>query len=495
MSKPACILGLLLAALCAVAQTADAESKGEALPERTVELVVDIDNRFIEDEFGGDAEAARIYVTNVVFAVRIILNQDLNITLSVKEIVVWENPAPFELDASENPSFTDVFTAYYEYVEENRADSLPAMFQLFTGYVTSFSGLRSLAFTSRPCDGVSALAAFASDTFPAGPGSIDVILSARGLGRNLGAATNTTEPSVMGATINSSTPLHFLPESIADIANRLAVGDCWVPVVVEGEGEEPVEICNDGIDNDENGFTDCDDFACSESEFCTGETSCGDGIDNDENGFTDCDDFVCAESPACTGETNCNDGIDNDENGFTDCDDLACTESPACAEGEGQSDGEGVVDGEGGETSCDDGIDNDENGFTDCDDFACSSSPVCTEGEGAVDGEGTADGEGDPQPEYQSADRDLDFVISLSELLRVVQLYNSQGLHCGDANSEDGYVPGMDNTALNCAPHTSDFDPQDWVIILGELLQLIQLYNADGYQPCEAPEAFCPVLL
>lgn len=65
----------------------------------------------------------------------------------------------------------------------------------------------------------------------------------------------------------------------------------------------------------------------------------------------------------------------------------------------------------------------------------------------------------------------------------------------GDANSEDGYVPGTDNTALNCAPHTSDFDPQDWVIILSELLQLIQLYNANGYQPCEAPEAFCPVLL
>lgn len=325
-----------------LASDAHAANKGDALPERTVELVVDVDNRFIEDEFGGDADAARIYVTNVLFAVRVILNQDLNITLSVKEIVLWEAPAPFELDASEDPSFTDVFSAYYEYVEDNRADSLPAMFQLFTGYLTSFSGLRSLAFAGRPCDGVSALAAFASDTFPAGPGSLDVIFSARGLGRNLGAATNTTEPSVMGATITSSTPLLFLPESITAIANRLAVGDCWAPVVMEGEGE-------------------------------------------------------------------------------------------------------------------------------------------------------TTEGEGETQPTNHSADINLDFVINLSELLRVVQLFNSQGHHCGDANSEDGYVAGVDLTAQECPPHDSDFDPQDWRIFLSELLRLIQFYNAEAYTTCPAGEdGYCP---
>lgn len=61
-----------------------------------------------------------------------------------------------------------------------------------------------------------------------------------------------------------------------------------------------VEICNDTIDNDGDDFVDCDDFSCSESEFCTGETSCNDGLDNDENGFTDCEDFNCAEALACT---------------------------------------------------------------------------------------------------------------------------------------------------------------------------------------------------
>jgi len=90
------------------------------------------------------------------------------------------------------------------------------------------------------------------------------------------------------------------------------------------------EICNDDIDNDGNEFVDCDDFACSASEFCTGETSCNDGLDNDENGFTDCDDFACSASEFCTGETSCNDGLDNDESGFTDCDDFACAGATAC---------------------------------------------------------------------------------------------------------------------------------------------------------------------
>ena len=51
------------------------------------------------------------------------------------------------------------------------------------------------------------------------------------------------------------------------------------------------EICNDGIDNDGNGFIDCDDFACDSA--CDESQNCNDGIDNDGNGFIDCDDFAC----------------------------------------------------------------------------------------------------------------------------------------------------------------------------------------------------------
>lgn len=82
-----------------------------------------------------------------------------------------------------------------------------------------------------------------------------------------------------------------------------------------------VEICDDGIDNNNNGFKDCEDFSCDGSAACISPEICNDGVDNDGDGFTDCDDFDC--NSECNVEI-CNDGIDNDSDGFTDCDDLDC---------------------------------------------------------------------------------------------------------------------------------------------------------------------------
>lgn len=94
-----------------------------------------------------------------------------------------------------------------------------------------------------------------------------------------------------------------------------------------------------------------------------------------------------------------------------------------------------------------------------------------------------------------TADQDGDYVISLSELLRVIQFYNSLGLHC-EAGTEDGFAPGAVGDQ-SCTPHSTDYAPQDWAISLSELLRVIQFYNALGYRACpdEATEdGFCPGL-
>jgi len=85
-----------------------------------------------------------------------------------------------------------------------------------------------------------------------------------------------------------------------------------------------------------------------------------------------------------------------------------------------------------------------------------------------------------PQVRLHSSDTTSDWRISLSELLRTVQLFNLNAFHC-DAVGEDGYAPGPGDTT--CTPHDSDYDPQDWSIDLSELLRLIQIYNAGGYAP------------
>jgi hypothetical protein len=93
-----------------------------------------------------------------------------------------------------------------------------------------------------------------------------------------------------------------------------------------------------------------------------------------------------------------------------------------------------------------------------------------------------------------NADQNANNVIELTELLRVIQFFNIRGYSCitPPAVSEDGYLAGA---GLNhsCAPHTSDYLPQDWQINLTELLRLIQFFNIKAYHACEGSEdGFCP---
>ena len=83
-----------------------------------------------------------------------------------------------------------------------------------------------------------------------------------------------------------------------------------------------------------------------------------------------------------------------------------------------------------------------------------------------------------PPERAHSADSNRDWAISLSEMLRVIQMFNYGGYGCDDT-SEDGYGLG-DGKHRNCAPHSGDYQIQDWKFNLSELLRQIQLYNAPG---------------
>lgn len=102
---------------------------------------------------------------------------------------------------------------------------------------------------------------------------------------------------------------------------------------------------------------------------------------------------------------------------------------------------------------------------------------------------------GDGDPSHQTADQNDDYIITLSELLRVIQFYNSGGLHCANnpGDTEDGYVPGPGGNQT-CAPYDTDYNPQDWLISLSELLRVIQFYNSGGYHYCPSDgteDGFC----
>ncbi len=61
------------------------------------------------------------------------------------------------------------------------------------------------------------------------------------------------------------------------------------------------EICDDGIDDNGDGLTDCNDPECMTSQACLPESACHDGIDDDGDGWTDCADSDCVATAPCIG--------------------------------------------------------------------------------------------------------------------------------------------------------------------------------------------------
>lgn len=114
------------------------------------------------------------------------------------------------------------------------------------------------------------------------------------------------------------------------------------------------------------------------------------------------------------------------------------------------------------------------------------------------DRDGTSDGDEvtngtDPAgaTEPHDADLDGDWRISVGELLRVVQMYDAGSYHC-DGSSEDGFAPGSGDDS--CAPHHGDLGAQDFVFDVQELLRLVQLFHAPGYgRDLLTDDTFVPV--
>jgi hypothetical protein len=183
--------------------------------------------------------------------------------------------------------------------------------------------------------------------------------------------TDLTDPGPV--CVNSSTPFDGSIDPNPDVEGlegalrldlRVNFGDTADTICLRAVGlvgtapERGRKACTDGIDNDGDGDTDCDDSKCADKPFCgpdfdaapkeRGALACGDGVDNDLDGDIDCDDSDCSDKPFCStddddddeesedepqerGARACKDGVDNDEDGDIDCDDSDCSDRPFCA--------------------------------------------------------------------------------------------------------------------------------------------------------------------
>lgn len=125
-------------------------------------------------------------------------------------------------------------------------------------------------------------------------------------------------------------------------------GDTWYAEAVPNNGAEDGNIaasntltvqnaegvCNDGLDGDGDGFTDCLDPDCNGLNSCEygTEVTCNDGFDNDADSLADCLDDNCdgleggAPGELCEFdlELSCEDNFDNDGDGLIDVADPDC---------------------------------------------------------------------------------------------------------------------------------------------------------------------------
>jgi hypothetical protein len=132
------------------------------------------------------------------------------------------------------------------------------------------------------------------------------------------------------------------------------------PVDLSDPSQAP---CQDGQDNDNDGYTDSADPDCDGGaalEVGTGTAVCNDGVDNDGDGRTDWEDDDCLDARSLSELPGCEDGVDNDGDGWIDAGD------PDCATG-------GPESGRSG-SGCNNGADDDEDGRTDALDAQCTSA-------------------------------------------------------------------------------------------------------------------------
>ena len=138
---------------------------------------------------------------------------------------------------------------------------------------------------------------------------------------------------------------------------------CFFDPACSSGGGGTAEDCTNGVDDDGNGMTDCDDFMCFFDPACSsgggtggGEAHCLNGIDDDGDGDVDCADSDCSFDGCCLVmqvfpyECDCTDGIDNDNNGAIDCQDLAAPgrlgrfSGATCEPDDGLDDDGGLID-------------------------------------------------------------------------------------------------------------------------------------------------------
>ena len=77
--------------------------------------------------------------------------------------------------------------------------------------------------------------------------------------------------------------------------------------------------------------------------------------------------------------------------------------------------------------------------------------------------------------------------IDISEILRIIQLFNRNKFYKPEVGTQDGFAPAEEAPNLTSGFHDADSDPNEgrnWKIDISEILRIIQLFNKNKFYDC-----------
>jgi hypothetical protein len=108
---------------------------------------------------------------------------------------------------------------------------------------------------------------------------------------NAGACSAVVDPTCTPCATDAECDDHD-----ACTTDACTAGVCTATALDECTSNPP-EDCSNGVDDDGDGFADCQDTDCADVPACAGVEVCGDCVDNDGDGLADYDDPDCCAAP------------------------------------------------------------------------------------------------------------------------------------------------------------------------------------------------------
>jgi hypothetical protein len=127
-------------------------------------------------------------------------------------------------------------------------------------------------------------------------------------------------------------PRYEWPDGYCSELCNLAPDDCaagahCVEIGLGGGRGVCHRSCNLGADDCRAGY-ECREEGAAGAECVPKFETCDNAVDDDLDGLTDCEEFDCVYDPACA--EICDDGIDNNANGTVDCAEAVCVDMDPC---------------------------------------------------------------------------------------------------------------------------------------------------------------------